>query len=214
MRATISSRATRRRKAHPRPVRSSLTPRAPPERSGGVFCRTCRSRRPSASSSRQLKRSAKCLFRNSLPSRAAARLRVFSQHPCTQGVYGSDPLPVPEVPEPATWALLLLGFGAIGGMTSATRRREASPQLRLTLNCSQVRAQGSAPVERTNGAPSQIAPLAPLLADMRLAPCRSFRLSHAIPCKEPAGRSLPAAFSWAGVAVARHIRRLALTRLG
>jgi hypothetical protein len=31
---------------------------------------------------------------------------------------------LPGVPEPATWAMMLLGFGAIGGMMRARRRRE------------------------------------------------------------------------------------------
>jgi len=32
---------------------------------------------------------------------------------------------IPGVPEPSTWAMMLLGFGAIGGMMRARRKREA-----------------------------------------------------------------------------------------
>jgi hypothetical protein len=32
---------------------------------------------------------------------------------------------IPGVPEPATWAMMLLGFGAIGCMMRARRKQEA-----------------------------------------------------------------------------------------
>lgn len=43
------------------------------------------------------------------------------------GTIGSIPTPVGGVPEPGTWAMMLLGFGAIG--SSMRRRKSAQPRL-------------------------------------------------------------------------------------
>ena len=42
---------------------------------------------------------------------------------------GLPPVPVPAVPEPTTWLMLLLGFGAIGAMLRASRDVSRRPQL-------------------------------------------------------------------------------------
>ena len=43
----------------------------------------------------------------------------------TAGSFSSDPVPT-YVPEPATWAMMLIGFGGMGAMLRSSRRRNAA----------------------------------------------------------------------------------------
>lgn len=55
--------------------------------------------------------------------RTTANLRSFRA--TANGIFSSDPMPMygEPLPEPATWAMMIVGFGAIGGMVRASRRR-------------------------------------------------------------------------------------------
>ncbi|MFM9827641.1 MAG: PEPxxWA-CTERM sorting domain-containing protein [Sphingomonas sp.] len=55
---------------------------------------------------------------NATPSSALSTFRAVAS-----GQFSSDPAPIAAIPEPATWAMMIVGFGLVGG---ALRRRSAT----------------------------------------------------------------------------------------
>ena len=62
--------------------------------------------------------------------RGGLTLTIFSDDPAVKSqAFGM--VQVAAVPEPATWAMMILGFFGIGGLAMAKKRREGGPAFRL-----------------------------------------------------------------------------------